>query len=76
MVTICSFSISDWNKPLIMAHFCSNDSISRTESITVVNAHDLAHSDSWAIFPSVWNQKYYFTDVSSFKDFVGIEGLH
>ena len=60
MVTICYFSHSDCNNPLIMTHCCSNDSISRIESITLVNAHDVIYYAARALFPSIWKQRYYF----------------
>ena len=60
------FSQSDCNNPLRMTHFCSNDSISRIKSITLVNACDLEHCVSWAVLPSIWKQRYYFTGGGSF----------
>ena len=42
-VTICCFIHSDCNNPLIMTHLCYNDSISKIESVPLVDSRDLVH---------------------------------
>ena len=66
MLTICSFSCSEFKNPLRMTHLCSNDSISIVKSINLVNALDLTHCASWEVFPSIWKQRYYFPGVGRF----------
>ena len=66
IVTICCFSWSDCNNPLILTHFCSKDPISRMKSTTLVNACELEHCTAWAVLPSICKQIYYFTGGSSF----------
>ena len=65
MVTICCFSSYGLNNPLIMTHYCSNDSISIVESITLVNARDFAHYAYREVYPSVLKQRESFTDGGS-----------
>ena len=43
MVAICCFSFLDYNYPLIMTHFCSNESISNIDFRTLVKYLYLAH---------------------------------
>ena len=62
MITLCCFSSSGCNSPLIMTHFLSNDSISIIESISLVNTRDFAHCSEWALLSSIWKLRYYFTD--------------
>ena len=61
MVTLCCFNRYYCNKPLLKKHWCSNDSISITKSITLVYACDSAHSAEWSLLPSIWKLRYYFT---------------
>ena len=60
MVTICCFSHSGWKNPLIITHLCAKKCISIIKSIYLVNGSDLEHYASWAVFPSIWKQIYYF----------------
>ena len=66
MVDICCFSHCYCNHSLIMAHICSNYSISRTESITIFNACYLDNCEARNFFPSVLKQRYPFPDGFSF----------
>ena len=45
--------------PLSTTHCCSNVSIERTESITLVIILDLIHLADWAFSPSFWENIYY-----------------
>ena len=49
------FSRSDFNIPLSTTHCCSNVSIERTESITLVIVLDLIHLAAWSDLPSFKN---------------------
>ena len=49
-----------------MTPCCSNDSISRTKSVTLVNACDLEQCAAWSVLPSIWKQRYYFMGGGSF----------
>ena len=61
IITICCFSNSDCNNPLIVTHYYSNYLISRIESITLVYAYDLEHCAAWELLPSILKHRYYFT---------------
>ena len=76
IVIILCLSNYDWNYPLRTTHFWSIDTISRIELINLVNDLDLDHCASRAVFPSIWNQMYSFTDGVSFNDFVRVEWLY
>ena len=69
MVTICCFSCSDCNNPLIMTLCCSNESILNNDFRTLVKALDLAHCATWTVLPSVWKYRYYFTGKGSVDEF-------
>ena len=73
MVTVYFSSRSDCNVPLRTKRCCSNDLIFIIESITLVNARDLAHSDYWEVLPSIWKQRYYFPDGGKFDGVVKVE---
>ena len=58
MVIIYSFIWSNRNNPFSMIYCYSNDSIWKIDSRNLVNALDLAHYASWAVFPTAWKLKY------------------
>ena len=60
IITMCYFFHYDCNNPLRMTHWCSNESMSRILSISLVNTRDLAHCAVWALLPYVWKQIYSF----------------
>ena len=66
IVTICCFSRSDQNNPLIMTHFCSNEWISIIKSITLVNKRYLEHCEALLVSSYIWKERYYFMGVGSF----------
>ena len=76
MGTICCFSLYDFNNPLRTTHCWSNDPISKTESITLVNPLGLSHCAAWAVSLSIRKLRYYFTYGGSFNDVVGVWWLH
>ena len=60
IVTLLYFSFYDCNTLLRMTHYCSNYSIERIVSITLVNALDWTQCAAWTVFLSVWEQIYSF----------------
>ena len=66
---------SEYNNTLRMTHCCSNDSISRIQSINLLDSLELAHQASWAYFPSLWKQIYYFLNWGGFNDVVDVDEL-
>ena len=59
MVCTLSSGRVDCNIPLSTTHFCSNVSIERTESITLVIILDLIHLAVWSDLPSFRKHIYY-----------------
>ena len=59
MVCTWSFSYVDCNIPLSSTHCCSNVSIERMESITLVIILDLIHLAAWSVLPLFWKHIYY-----------------
>ena len=55
------------HNPLIITHWCSNNSISIIKSINLVNARDLSHFSAWALFLSILKLRYFFR-VEGFSD--------
>ena len=47
-------------QPFITTYLCSNNWISWTNLITLVNACDLEHCVAWGVSMSIWKQWYYF----------------
>ena len=46
----------DCTNPFILTQCCSNVSISRTKSITLINSHDLEHCVVWVVFTTIWKK--------------------
>ena len=59
MVCTSSFSGGDCNIHLSTTHYCSNVSIERTESITLVITLDLIHLVAWSDLPFFVKHIYY-----------------
>ena len=53
MTTMCVFSRSDCNNPLIRTHCYSNKSILNIAFRTLINGFDLAHYYAWDPPPSI-----------------------
>ena len=58
MVSTLSFSHGDCNINFSRTHCCSNVSIERTESITLVIILDLIHLAAWSDLPSIIKHIY------------------
>ena len=71
-VTICYFICSGCNTPLMVKHLFSNGLIEIIYSITWIDAIYLEHCVSWGFLPSVFKQRYSFTDGGSFNDVFGV----
>ena len=54
IIITCCWRRSYCNNPLIITHLCSNESISRILSITLVDTRDLVNCAVWAILPYFW----------------------
>ena len=59
MVSTLYFSHGDCNIHLIPTYFCSDVSVERTESITLVIILDLIHLTAWSDLPSFIKHIYY-----------------
>ena len=61
-------SFLDFNKPLIITHYFSNESISNISFRTVMNALDLEYCSAWDLYPSILKHRYHFLGVGSVGD--------
>ena len=62
MVCTWYFNRGNCNIPLSTTHCCSNVSIERTESITLVIILYLIHLEAWAVLPYFWKHIYYLSN--------------
>ena len=62
-------SFSDYIRPFIMTHICSNQPISNIIFINLIKALDLSHCAARTILPSVWKIRYPFPGGGSLDEF-------
>ena len=67
IIKICCFGRSGCNNPLIITHCWSNYSMSIIVSTDLANTSNLVHCEAWALLPSFWKKKYYFSGGGFFK---------